>query len=223
MSTPREVDLGSPVLAYLEERGFDCYQEVRGPVGVADVIGIQASLVVVVEMKTSLSLQVIAQADRWSRWANYTYAAVPTPKRADDGNNFAHRILRDHGIGLLVIGKHGAVHVAVAPALRRQDASHLRSIVRPEHKTFSAAGSAGGGNWSVFKDSCARVAAHVANHPGLTLRELFDAVGELHWSSKTAARSSLLHWIEKGSVPGLRIDRTGKVARVFLAARSEVA
>jgi len=96
----RESDLGPPVVEWLREQGYDVYQEVEmhqgGPR--ADIVGVRGQVLFVVELKKSLSLDVIAQAAYWRRYAHFAAVAVP----ARVGKMFGRRILvtDDQGRGL---------------------------------------------------------------------------------------------------------------------------
>lgn len=69
----KETDLFEPVKNWLSEKGWEVFAEVSGGMGIADIVGKQHPLYCVVEMKTSLSHDVIDQAIRWYGSAQYIY------------------------------------------------------------------------------------------------------------------------------------------------------
>lgn len=80
VSSLQETDLFNPIKELLAASGMEIYTEVPCEYGRADVVGIKDRLVTVVELKTSLTLQLIQQAyDRLYK-ANYVYIAVPHSK-----------------------------------------------------------------------------------------------------------------------------------------------
>lgn len=111
----REQDLGPPVVAWLEERGFEVYQEVEmhqgGPR--ADIVGVLGPRLFVVELKKSLGLDVIAQAAHWRRYAHHVAVAVPirvgkmfgrrVTVTNDPGRLLAAEVLAWKGVGLLEV------------------------------------------------------------------------------------------------------------------------
>ena len=74
-----EAALGPPVIAWLESQGWDVYQEVESGRQSyrADIVAIKDKLVLVVELKTSLTFDLLYQAQRWRDKAHHVYAAVP--------------------------------------------------------------------------------------------------------------------------------------------------
>lgn len=78
-----ETQIGKAVVQWLEEEGWDVYQEVPVDGHTPDVVGVRGSAVVLVECKTSFGLDVMAQARRWVRpepKAHLVYIAVPQEK-----------------------------------------------------------------------------------------------------------------------------------------------
>lgn len=77
----KESDLYEPVKKWLENRDYEVFSEVKPAYTDcrADVVGINPTSVVVVELKLSLSLDLLEQAVQWSQrqYANYVYIAVP--------------------------------------------------------------------------------------------------------------------------------------------------
>ncbi|MFF0828791.1 hypothetical protein ACFYU8_17695 [Brevibacillus sp. NPDC003359] len=74
-----ESDLYDPVKNWLEQREFIVYPEVYCPRGGgrADIVVTSGPVVGVVEMKQSLTLDLIDQALRWRGHANYIWVAIP--------------------------------------------------------------------------------------------------------------------------------------------------
>lgn len=66
------------------------------------VVRTDKKITTIVEMKTTLSMNLLEQAINWRYKANYIYIAIPEPKNKNI-NRFARKILYDYGIGLLLI------------------------------------------------------------------------------------------------------------------------
>ena len=101
-----ETQIGRAVVQWLEEEGWDVYQEVPVNGHTPDVVGVRGSVVCLVECKTTFSLEVMAQAQRWVAFgpmAHLVYVAVPKEREPSNGRQFGIRTLRDIGIGVIEI------------------------------------------------------------------------------------------------------------------------
>ena len=67
----------------------------------------QGNIITIVELKTSLSLALIEQAYGWVGCCNKVYVGIPKPKKV---NNFAIQLLRQKGIGVILV-KNGRAEV----------------------------------------------------------------------------------------------------------------
>jgi hypothetical protein len=81
----------------------------------------------------------------------------------------------------------------------------LAAMLRPEHKTACSAGSPTGGHWSRWRDTCAQLARVVAADPGMRVAYAITKIRH-HYVSAKSARSSLLRDIERGVIPGVRVE-----------------
>ena len=65
----KETVLAEKVIAWLEDYGWDVYQEVQiFPAGeVCDIVAVQNRIVWAIETKTTFCLAVIAQAEKWKQ------------------------------------------------------------------------------------------------------------------------------------------------------------
>ena len=77
MDKLRESDLYAPVRDYLEGLGYEVRGEVRG----CDIAAVRDGELIVVELKTGFTLELIYQAVDRQRVADGVYVAVPLPKR----------------------------------------------------------------------------------------------------------------------------------------------
>jgi hypothetical protein len=211
-----ETDLAAPVIAWLEEQRWDVYQEVAGPSGgVADIVATLGNLVCVVELKTSLSFEVVAQAKRWRSYASWTFVAVPHAK-GSDGRALAQDLLESLGIGLITIDARSRgvdqlpwANIVHVPRLQRRIESSLRDALRPQHKTFARAGNAEGRHWTPFQDTCEKIARFVREHPGSVIKDVLGAI-EHHYHTESTARACLVQWGERGSIRGVTLRREGR-------------
>jgi hypothetical protein len=214
-----EQALASELVAWLEAQHWDVYQEVRvseySGSPIADVVAVQGRLVWIVECKTTLGLAVLGQALRWRGQVHFASVCAPQMPRRGNASWAAERFARELGVGLLT-AEHGYVSQHEAPRLNRRPCGveQIRAALRPEHKTYAKAGSARGGYWTPFRQTCHYLREAVEKQPGVTLRDAIANI-QTHYSSPQTARSSLPSLIEKGVVRGVRLEREGRALRLY--------
>lgn len=235
-----ETEVAAPIVAWLRAGGWDVYQEVRAYGSQADIVAVQNKIVWCVETKTRTSADVLEQAAGWAAWANYISIGVPF-----DGYHFVRRafmpFVDEHGIGILKVRLGEAawatdtrnpgylVEHVLKPRLHRKSfAKKLLQHLYDEQRDYCQAGSMSGGAWSPYKATCEYLSAVVEQHPGCTLREaicgpkgpdgatLWPGVRH-HYRSDSTAISSLRQWIERGKVPRVRLERDGRILRLYPA------
>lgn len=212
-----EQQVAELVVAYLEHTGADVYQEVEVSGGVADIVARVRAELWIVEVKTSLSLALIAQGMERRRLAHRVYLAAPHTKNLRDVGPIVEAL----GIGLLEVTPgdagwetsrydYGQPRVRVAIESRRWNSRpvDLATRLRPEHKTHAKAGAIGaGGRWTPFRETCSLLARLVERQPGITLKEAIDTIKH-HYSSKSSARTHLADFIQRGIVEGVELRRS---------------
>lgn len=214
-----EQEIAAAVVAHFEGLGCDVYQEVTlWPQGaVADIVVKVNAEVWIIEVKTSLSLALIVQAEERRRWAHRVWIAVPIKRGIRD----ACRVVKALGLGLMtvtgIVDDRRQCHVEVnAPRLTSKPLP-LSKRLCAEHKTHAKAGAVGAaGRWTPFRRTCEAITRIVREQPGITLKMAIEETDH-HYASAAGARSSVAHWIERGTIDGVRIDRADGVARLFPA------
>lgn len=108
----KESDLYEPVKKWLEKNGYSVFSEVspRYSSRRADVVGMNPETTAVVELKLSLSLDLLDQAVNWSsrKYANYVFIAVPWNKKGSPriDNDLINYICKQFNIGVLFVQKY---------------------------------------------------------------------------------------------------------------------
>lgn len=214
----KETDVARPVVAWLQAQHWEVYQEVQLRAGIADIVAVMDRRVWIFEAKTSLSLAVLAQADRWRPYAHWSSVVVPVRIRGYDCRQFAQNVCRDRGIGIIEVYPrqewHDPFELVAASLNRKALATGILKSLREQHKTYAEAGSANGRHWTPFKQTCRDVLVYVYDHPGCILKELIDKVST-HYASKSGARASLSHWAQAGKIPGIRTEHDGRFLRFY--------
>lgn len=227
-----EAGLAVEVISYLEQDGWVIYQEVAPSRYVSQIADIVATkqlcrgrlLVHVVEVKQSLNLGVIEQAQHWRRMAHQVSVAFKEPKKRNRNHEFARRICRDYGLGVLEVTKptrwnrSRVTRVAVGQ-FNRNPVFDWSKVLCEEMKTVCAAGTPGGGYWTPFKATCADLVQYVRGHQGCTFQEAVAAISH-HYANEKSARANLKDMVEKGVVKELEVIRVDSTPRLFLAQSS---
>ena len=97
-----ETSLYQPVKAFLEQLGF----AVKGEMCGCDVVGVRSGeppMVVITELKMTLTLELILQGVERLRAADEVWLAVLATRRGRDRDRRAHRLCRLLGFGLLAV------------------------------------------------------------------------------------------------------------------------
>jgi hypothetical protein len=208
-----EQTVAAITVAYLEQLGADVYQEVQVSGGVADIVARVGFELWIVEVKTSMSLALVAQAMERRRLAHRVFVAAPTTKTLRD----ILPILDEVGLGMFeVTPGWDAGSMSLAPRVvqrlwSRRWNTHPVALARelkPEHKTHAKAGAVGGGGrWTPFRGTCEELARVVAAEPGIALKAAITKTKH-HYRSERSAISSLAHWCQRGRVAGVKLARS---------------
>ena len=203
-----EVQLAKPVIAYLEERGWDVYQEVLIHGKVADIVATFGKLTWIVEVKTSLSLKLLEQIYAWRGRANFLSIAIPTTV----GDGFVKNLLINNKIGVLTI-RHSEVYENIHPQLNRKTIN-IQKFIRPEHKIWAEAGSQHG-YYTPFQRTKQNIEYEIKKHPNGILFKDFIKLTEHHYSTEATARSCLRQWIDSGIIKGAKITYQGNKLFIY--------
>jgi hypothetical protein len=223
-----ETDVARPIVGWLESMQWDVYQEVLCGGPRADIVALQGRLIWVVEVKTTLTLDVIEQAHNWLDHAHYVSIAVPD---ARSHRTMAQRVCRYFGIGMFEVGdilrSGNNVQQRVPPKLGRARvhptlSDRLRSNCRPECKTWGEAGNATSDYYSPFKGTCRAVVEFLEKNGPSSVKTVMSGI-EHHYRTESSARASMVVWIAQGKVPGVEIDARTRPALLRLSKKSEAA
>lgn len=225
-----EVDVAKRVVEYLQDSGWEIYQEVASQGSAADIVGVKDHQCRIVEVKTSLTTEVCAQALNWSdsRAAHYVHVAVLRPVRKKGfrprysrGQEMLMRFLRSEGVGVFTVqfdsfrGEEVVDILEKVPArLSRKLGDDIRKDLYEKQKTYAEAGNAEGKRWTPWRETCENWAGFVSRHPGCSLKDCVERAGH-HYGTESAARSSMWGWIKVNRVPGIRYERDGKRIRLY--------
>jgi hypothetical protein len=235
----KETDLAERVVAWLKHEGWDVYQEVEGPNGRCDIYAVREPLTWAIEVKATFGLKVIEQAHGWLGHANLVSIATPKPP-----NGFGLELCRHFGIGTIEIVPRenwdnrmidsGEKWPNGSPLMRRERVDlppdlhvhqyskprFLRRSARPRlyesQKDYAPAGN----NYGKYVTGASEVKRQLVDivraEPGIALSEAIKRIPH-HYASDRSAKSTLVKYIEWKQVPELRIERDGRLVRLYLA------
>lgn len=200
----KETELFLPLKKWLEERGHEVYTEVQSKYtgGRADIVAVNGPVITVVEMKVTLSLELIGQAVRWKPFANHIYIAVPSSKHGRR-NDYAQQLLRREGIGLLEVNLHSYgcyVQNFIRPTFHRRINDHVRKSLVEQHKELPG-GHAGGGYVTPYKLTIDRVKEYLGSRytrksdGWATMAEILEHC-ETHYASPKASLAAAMKTFE---------------------------
>jgi hypothetical protein len=199
-----EEELAEKIIAWLQDMRWEVYQEVQIHSGgsVADIVAVQGPLSWIIETKTSLSVQLLGQADRWRGYANFVSIAVPRSTEV-----FPQRLLQIIGVGLITVKTE--VYERLRPAFLRKLHTPIRNKLVEAHKTFAKAGNANGHRWTPFQQTAYNVQRYVIENPDCSMKDLVSHIN-YHYNGSATARACLTRWIEAGIIKGVTAVREGR-------------
>jgi hypothetical protein len=190
-----ETNLYLPIKSFLEAQGFVVKAEVKS----CDVVGVRENEPpVIIELKTSLNLQLFYQAmDRLSM-SDHVYLAVPRPKRGIPSE--AVKLCRRIGLGLLMVTASGSVEVVADPApyAPRKNDKRLKRMLGEFHKRKGDAnvgGSVGRKIMTAYRQDAIKCARHLSDHGPTSPRAIKSATGVDR--AATIMRDNVYGWFER--------------------------
>ncbi len=198
MAKITEAEIAAEVVKWLKGQQWDVYQEVQVLSGsnVADIVAVFNNRIVwVIECKTSFGLKVLEQAYMWQ--VHYRSIAVPRPKNIYTRPRTAEFVAKNfYKVGIIEIDTRDMdVHVLREPPLMREfhdQTKRMLGALRPEHKTYAAAGTKGSTHWTPYKGTIDKVRNFIKENPGCILKEIMaEITGEHHYKSNQSARGSI--------------------------------
>lgn len=220
-----EIDFAKKIVEYFRSKNFDVYQEVKvDSIGIADIVAVSnddAATITVIECKLQMNLDVLYQADRWIRYANYVYVAVPKYRMNRYKEGFSNKVLLQNGIGYLTNKSEYSydtyeyrdmIREVIKPVFNRRSFTRtIRSNLFESQKNYCLAGSKDG-TYTPFKDYCNKLSKVVCDNPGITLKDALSIITKCHYSSIYSAMNSTMNYISRGIIKDI-IVKKGKLYR----------
>ncbi len=171
-----ETDLYAPIKKHLESQGYTVKSEIRA----CDVVAVRGDEApVIVELKTSFTLQLIYQAMDRLAMTDAVYIAVARPKRGVASQ--AAKLCKRIGIGLIVISSSGSLEVVADPLpyAPRQNARR-RGLLLREFARREGDPNLGGSNGKLmtsYKQDAMKCLAHLKQHGPSRVKDIRQHTG----------------------------------------------
>ena len=213
-----EVDLYQPVKDYFVQEGYEVYGEVNH----CDVAAVKESELVIIELKLSLTIDLLIQATKRQRLTNQVYIAIPKPKyslRSKKWKDSSH-LVRRLELGLILVTFQGEdIHIEVVhePAAFDRKKSMQRSKKKREslfseieRRTgdYNIGGSSQTKILSAYKENCIHIACCLLHNGPLSPKELREmGTGD---KTLTILSNNYYSWFERVRRGTYALSDTGK-------------
>lgn len=231
----KETDLAKKIVDWLIDDGWEVFQEVPSGYGGAtpDIVARRGKYIWVIETKTSFTLDVIQQAHNWIGRAHFVSVAIPAGVTSHrDQFQFRKLICETFGIGVIVYDSRNEYDVNLdserfahldpvksnlQPKFNRSCFDYWEKTLKPEMKTFCAAGSTTSHRrYTPFTATVLTLVDYVKRHPGTTLKEALSEIKH-HYRTSSTAFVCLTDYIHKGVIKELKFVKDGKKLTLYLA------
>lgn len=234
MDRPTEEQIGIWTKTVLEAAGWSVYEEVQPYQGgaIADMVATRGSTVLVVELKRTLTLELMGQALGWINHADLVAVVVPRASATawcSNARRFAIMSAAKFGIGVYTAWpghRHAEAKVwekspcfPLDPDPKKKQ--QLLGKLRVEHQDgeWARAGTRNGKRVTDFQLTAKRLAEAVKQKPGQKIRVLLPEI-EYHYVSPSSAAQCLTDCIRRNVIDSVRIEADGTLWPVDTASDS---
>lgn len=198
-----EAELAIKFINHFNE-GYEVFKEVPCGHGIIDFVAKQEKILIAVEVKKSLTFEVVAQAINNLYYCHYSYIAVPSASRGC--RDFAYRICKQNGIGVLCSDVYGIREDVKPKFFRNKEKNFYKKIVLKEYMKQSVAGSQHN-RVTAFKNTVNEIVAHLSRNNGMDkINNVLNKV-DFHYSSLSAAKATLSSWCHKGIIKEFKSEK----------------
>lgn len=192
----KETELAERFIEYYGDNA-DVYFEV--PIGgrVCDIVVNRSPVIIAIEVKTSMNLDVLEQAIAKIGYANYVYIAVPSAK----GRFFIEDLCKQLGIGILYYDKK-LNHVR-----ERVKAKLYRKIAKPKLAEWMKANTAGSQSTRItaFKHFVNELYRYLNTNDGATYKQCFESIDKYYTAEKNF-KSNIYQYVRRNIIKHINIE-----------------
>ncbi|MCM3694553.1 DUF2161 domain-containing phosphodiesterase [Neobacillus niacini] len=180
----QEVDLYKPIQRYFSREGYEVYGEVRD----CDMVAVKEVELVIVELKLTLSVDLLIQAAKRQKLSNLVYIAIPKPKIRMKSKQWADKcqLIKRLELGLIVVsftGKSSKADILIHPTPYNRNKGAARNKLKREAILKEISGrsadfNVGGSNrtkiMTAYKENCIQIACFLDKMGPLSPKALKD-------------------------------------------------
>ncbi|WP_204499565.1 DUF2161 domain-containing phosphodiesterase [Aquibacillus albus] len=179
----KEADLYQPIQKYFVRKGYEVYGEVKD----CDIAVVKDDILILVELKLNLSVDLLIQATKRQKLSDHVYIAVPKPKnykpRSRKWRDICHLVNRLE-LGLILVsfsGNRKRVEIAIEPTpfhrpISMGKSKYLRQAILKEIHGRSADYNIGGSSrkkiMTAYRENCIQIACYLDQAGELSPKEL---------------------------------------------------
>jgi hypothetical protein len=178
----KEVDLYKPVQQYFSSEGYDVYGEVKD----CDIVAEKGEELVVIELKLTLSVDLLVQATKRQKLTDQVYIAIPKPKYRIPSRRWTDlcHLIRRLELGLIVVsfsGNRKKTEIILHPTpfdrskSMRQNKKKRESIIKEisgRSSDYNIGGSSKTKIMTAYKENCIQIASYLEHFEQLAPKDL---------------------------------------------------
>jgi hypothetical protein len=180
----KEVELYKPIQKYFIRDGYEVYGEVKD----CDMVALKADNLLIIELKLTLSVDLLIQAAKRQKLTDQVYVAIPRPKGRLNSKQWTDKchLVKRLELGLIVVsftGNRAKAEVLFDPTpFNRRQSKGLnkrkRESLMKEIDGRSADFNVGGSNrtkiMTAYKENCIQIASYLEYLGPLSPKELVE-------------------------------------------------
>jgi hypothetical protein len=180
----QEVDLYRPIQRYFSLEGYEVYGEVRD----CDMVAVKEDELVIVELKLTLSVDLLIQAAKRQQLTDQVYIAIPKPKGRLNSKQWADKchLVKRLELGLIVVsfpGNRSKADILIHPTpFNRKKATGRNKMKREailkeisgRSADFNVGGSSRTKIMTAYKENCIQIACFLDKMGPLSPKALKD-------------------------------------------------
>jgi hypothetical protein len=180
----QEVDLYKPIQRYFSREGFEVYGEVKD----CDMVAIKEDELIIIELKLTLSVDLLIQAAKRQKLTEQVYIAIPRPKGRLNSKQWADKcnLVKRLELGLIVVsfpGNGSKADILIHPTPYNRKIATGRNKMKREailkeisgrSADFNVGGSSRTKIMTAYKENCIQIACFLDKMGPLSPKALKD-------------------------------------------------
>ncbi|TDL60989.1 hypothetical protein E2R56_30355 [Rhodococcus qingshengii] len=180
----QEVDLYKPIQRYFSREGYEVYGEVKD----CDMVAVKEDELVIIELKLTLSVDLLIQAAKRQKLTNQVYIAIPKPKVRMNSKQWADKchLIKRLELGLIVVsfpGNRSSVDILIHPmpfnpkkgtARNKMKRDAILKEINGRSADFNVGGSSRTKIMTAYKENCIQIACFLDKMGPLSPKALKD-------------------------------------------------